>query len=650
LSVRESGTETGTVLPLRVIAFATAAMAALAGAAAAVAHEGATAHDMSGISTLEQTITGGDRSLGFSFLRRAAGEPYVVRSELASPRRGRERRRVSLTYLAQLTDFQLADEESPARVEWLDDLPSEMTGSAWRPQEAEVVHSVEASIRQVNHFLDSTVAQGDGTRARMDLAVMTGDLADNMQLNETEWVLRLLEGGTVEPGSGTRDLRGHPCSPSAIADFDDPTRYTGVQDYDDYPDVPADRYSGFWDPDQPPPTGGDYARFPRYPGLLERAQQPFQAEGLAVPWYAARGNHDGEVNGNVPGTLQIARSLITSGCKVFPSATFDPASLRGKSEEEIVAQFGDPRFQAALFGGVRTVPPDPDRRFVSTKDFKAEHGGGQGHGYAFVDRRELSRSNGTAAYYAFTPRRGTRFVSIDTVSEGGSQHGNIDDPQYNWLERELDRNSSTEVRGRRIVHDRDPDRLIVVYGRHRLVDMRSTNRDEAAGRCESDDDPAGCDADPRRSTPLHRGVAGRETLRDLFLRYPNVIAYVAGHSHENHLTPYARRDRRGGFWEINTASHADFPHQSRLIEIMDNRDGTLSFFGTILDSAAPIQPPPPGDAAAFNEAQLASLSRVIAANDPQGKGVPNPGYDPGLGRRRDRNAELVLADPRRLAR
>jgi 3',5'-cyclic AMP phosphodiesterase CpdA len=35
----------------------------------------------------------------------------------------------------------------------------------------------------------------------MDLAVMTGDLADNMQRNETEWVLRLLEGGTLDPSS-----------------------------------------------------------------------------------------------------------------------------------------------------------------------------------------------------------------------------------------------------------------------------------------------------------------------------------------------------------------------------------------------------------------------------------------------------------------
>ena len=50
-----------------------------------------------------------------------------------------------------------------------------------------------------------------------------------------------------------------------------------MADYDDYPGVPADRYSGFWDPDVAPPGGGPYAAFPRYPGLLERAQNAVHA-------------------------------------------------------------------------------------------------------------------------------------------------------------------------------------------------------------------------------------------------------------------------------------------------------------------------------------------------------------------------------------
>ena len=47
------------------------------------------------------------------------------------------------------------------------------------------------------------------------------------------------------------------------------------------------------------------------------------------------------------------------------------------------------------------------------------------------------------------------------------------------------------------------------------------------------------------------------------------------------------RDGTSGFWEINTASHIDFPQQSRLIELVDNNDGTLSIFTTMVDHAGP---------------------------------------------------------------
>jgi hypothetical protein len=294
---------------------------------------------------------------------------------------------------------------------------------------------------------------------------------------------------------------------------------------------------------------------------------------------------------------------------------------------------------------------------VDQREYKMLHDTGDDmHGYGFVDRTELRRSNGTATYYGFNSRRGFRFISLDTVADGGCSCGNIDDPQYRWLKRELDRNSSREFSGRRLVRDRDRDRLIVVYGHHTLRSMSTTVPDEEAGECRADYDP-GCDRDPRRSRPIHRGLAGRATIRDLLLRYPNVIAYVAGHTHKADLTPYARPGGASGFWEINTPSDADFPQQSRLIEILDNRDGTFSIFGTLLDHAAPIDPPMPGTpGSVFTEPQLASLSRVLAANDPQGLGPRGEGRDgggarrrnAGRGRRNDRNAELLIRDPRLL--
>jgi hypothetical protein len=65
-----------------------------------------------------------------------------------------------------------------------------------------------------------------------------------------------------------------------------------------------------------------------------------------------------------------------------------------------------------------------------------------------------------------------------------------------------------------------------------------------------------------------------------------VILFVTGHVHHNRVTPHFRRGG-SGFWQVTTASHLSYPQQTRLIELMDNRDGTLSIFGTMLDTAAP---------------------------------------------------------------
>ena len=70
-----------------------------------------------------------------------------------------------------------------------------------------------------------------------------------------------------------------------------------------------------------------------------------------------------------------------------------------------------------------------------------------------------------------------------------------------------------------------------------------------------------------------------------------MIAWVAGHSHVNDVAPV--KGDKGGFWVVRTSAEADFPHQDRLLELMDNRDGTLSLFGTLLDNASPATAPGP---------------------------------------------------------
>ncbi|HEV2821095.1 MAG TPA: hypothetical protein VGW11_11360 [Solirubrobacteraceae bacterium] len=590
------------------------------------------------MSTLDQTIVGPPPSEGFAFLDAGPGRPYVVRNELAEPRPGRDRRRRSLVYLAQLSDFQISDEESPARVEFLDNEPSGFAKSAWRPQESLVALQVEYTIRQVNRFLHSPVPQGDGRRAQMLNAVLTGDQADNQQRNETESVVRLLEGGTVDPGSGTGDLAHPLCPPdgAAIRDFDDPDRYTGVQDHADYA-APGDI---FYDPAD---LTGIYQRrgWPTYPGLLDRAQRPFRAEGLQVPSYVAFGNHDALVQGNA--AANAATNQIATGC-VKPLVGLGdekgPLSFSGSSAELLARAQSEPQNFAL-------VPRDPDRRFVSRPEYKdlfATTSQPDAHGFAHVDEEELRASDGAASYYDFSPREGIRYIVVDSVSEGGvpgdSSNGNIDDPQFRWLEREL---AEAQRRGE----------LTLVFIHHAIESLSSSVPDEAAPQCPAGIEvSAGCDRDPRLSVPLHQGP----DLEQLLLGFPNVIGLVAGHSHESRVRPRPGGEGQG-FWEIKSPAVVDWPTQHRLIEVMDNRDGTLSIFGTMLDHAGPITAPGSSDASGFSEDQLVALGRTLAYNDPQvGPGADGEAGEPGAqpgdaevgpeGTANDRNVELLIRDPR----
>jgi hypothetical protein len=132
-------------------------------------------------------------------------------------------------------------------------------------------------------------------------------------------------------------------------------------------------------------------------------------------------------------------------------------------------------------------------------------------------------------------------------------------------------------------------------------------------------------------------VLGTE-VRDLLLQFPNVVAMVNGHTHVNRVTPYLRSGG-GGFWEINTAAHVDWPCQARLIEVVDNRDGTLSIFGTVVDGAGPMSYGGRLD----SSLALASLARELAANDWQERS------DARRGKVEDRNVELLVQAPFALA-
>ena len=561
----------------------------------------------------------------------------LPRARAQSKRYGRRR---SLAYFAQLSDFQLVDEESPARVEL--NAPLVAGSSSWRPQEALLPAVVDLSIRQVNHFTAASPNRGaGGRRAAMDFAVVTGDQSDNQQENEVTWVRQLLEGGRpLDPNSGTSDYsrctlfeRG---GLNRLPD-DEGRRYTGVQDHGDYNGGSGDE--DFYDPNRP--GGPLFVSWPQYQGLMDRAQRPFVPSGLhrgsaPVPTYVANGNHDLHVQGNTEASASIER-IATSCFKPFLGSPPRPFTVP----------------EVFHLGSGFPVPPDERRRFVDRVEVKRIYGAGSqrdAHGFAFVDPAQNQASGFSAGYYAWDPKPGVRFIALDTISEGGgavqSPQGNIDDPQFQWLRGELARAKAER-------------KIVILFGHHAIRTITSATPDEAlsacSGRYSAPDGPytgsvdrhghdriPGCDLDPRSSSPVHLG----SELAGLLSSYGNAIAYVSGHAHANRVLPCGSGvgcPRRGNWWEITTSATADWPQQSRLLELMDNRDGTLSLVGTAVDQGGAVPMPLPSASPqavdALNEEQLAGIARTFGFNDPR---EPKA----AAGRARDRNVELIVADPR----
>ena len=163
------------------------------------------------------------------------------------------------------------------------------------------------------------------------------------------------------------------------------------------------------------------------------------------------------------------------------------------------------------------------------------------------------------------------------------------------------------------------DRVVVVTSHHTVDTM--TNPLVGTG---GDAEDRGCSA-----TRWRRCV----------LQHPQVVAWVNGHTHRNQVWAHRRADGTGGFWEINTAAHVDWPQQSRLIEVADNRDGTLSVFATMVDHAGP---------AAYggrltDPVPLAGLARELSANDWQERDTDRRGATDA------RNVELLVRAPAFLA-
>jgi hypothetical protein len=225
------------------------------------------------------------------------------------------------------------------------------------------------------------------------------------------------------------------------------------------------------------------------------------------------------------------------------------------------------------------VPPDSVRRvFMKSGDYAREFfntvSEPAGHGFS----QNYIKNNW--CYYAVDPIPGLpfRMIALDTANRDGGAPGALDDDQIdNFLIPELERAQME-------------NKLIMVTSHH-----------------------------PAADTPDLIGI-----LKD----YPNVFLHLVGHTHNNLIIPRIDPVPEQGYWEVQTSSLIDYPQQSRIVEIVDNRDGTGSIYCTMLNHASP-------------EGSLSYQSRSFSLEDVQ----LGDGSESREGNVGDRNVELIFHIP-----
>ncbi|MEU0333335.1 TIGR03767 family metallophosphoesterase [Streptomyces sp. NPDC006193] len=411
---------------------------------------------------------------------------------------------------------------------------------------------------------------GPVTGAPLRFVMTTGDNTDNNAHSELEWFMKVMSGGRITPNTG------------------DPRHYEGVQN------------SGLRQYWQPGSTGRDQDKalgFPHLPGFLAAAIREVRSPGLNLPWYSTVGNHDALPLGcyGSHGDRYLAEAAV-GGKKLMNVSAADAKKLL-----DTINHATDPKgtgyrdFLKAHARSMRSVTPDDRRAPYTQADYLAAHldPAHRGHGPAGHGYSPANLDAGTQ-YYSFRVSDDVIGISLDTTDPGGHYLGSVGTAQLKWLDRTLKDNK---------------DSYAIVFSHHTSKTMTNTRPDPARPREKRHD--------------------GAEVL-SLVGAHRNVLAWVNGHVHKNVITPH-RASGGHAFWEISTASHIDYPQLARIIELVDNKDGTVSLFTTLIESAAPHRT----DYADLSQTGLAALYRELSYNAPGASRT-------FAGSATDRNTELVL--------
>lgn len=485
-----------------------------------------------------------------------APDAFVTRNELTPGNRKPESQ--LLLRFIQFTDDHIIDDDGAAII----------GGSVLDPLHPTFEAALRLQEEYSDEALNDMIARVNDCTAQFpaEFAIVTGDSADLTTVAETRRFIDNLDGSFDQP-SAFENKCVEELGPLATAQSIDQlcTRYTGrgladTQTADADTASPATQvlftrtvqqllsteqaaFSGRAADGSVDPMRSTALRSPGLPETLRCNTDTPGCENLRLktPWYVAFGNHDGYVRGTV----------------AVPS------------ELNAVAQAAGRYFMLE------------QHEFIDEFFFSALSPGPAGHGFNFADaaRREDDdpRNDG---YYALDAGGGKfRLIVMNTIIDGADPRlpvgvlrnpfalsdGSIDAAQFEWLKTELAQASARK-------------QLVLVFSHHPDLTF----------------------AEFGMFAPLLKIDVTAVQLNTELASWPNVIAWVAGHTHLHRVRAFKVENGMGsngaikgavtckgpdactGFWQIETASLIDYPQEQRMIEVFDNRDGSGTLRAPVL--------------------------------------------------------------------
>lgn len=476
-------------------------------------------------------------------------EPFLTRNDLVGGTR-RDNAQMLLRFV-QLTDDHIIDDEAQA-----------INGASL----TDPLHpTFEAAMRLQQEYsdeaLNSLIAGVNACQQKFpsEFAIITGDSADLTTLSETRRFIDNLD-GTFDQVSDfeTKCLAGLPAGTPAPLAEQQCKRFTGrgvADTQSEDPDLDNPAYQSLYTRTvlqsamaQAASSSGRAAdgstdptrqTMTRAAGLPEVLRCKAGAAGcsnvkLAMPWMVAFGNHDGYLRGTLAFNINVANAGLTAAGRHYLS-----------NQHEFIDEFF-----------VTEAVPGPV---------------GHGFNYAEMSRR-IDADLRNDGHYAFDAGSGKfRMIVLNTIIDGYDSRipgnlllnpfalsdGSIDTAQFDWMKAEL---AASAARGQ----------LALVFSHH--PDLTFADRGMFAALVPIEVTAAQMDAE--------------------LASWPHLIAWVAGHTHIHRIRAFKVTGGVGsngvvetpvtckiagacaGFWQIETASLIDDPQQQRLIEILDNHDGS----------------------------------------------------------------------------